>query len=180
MISQVTKLIVFVLATLAETLVAGEGWPQRAKRAWLIVEAKVVGEDKGDPAVEDNLLLLIGEKVYIAVDQNTANGHDYSAKPMLLEKGFKIEGVTRNDDTMIALASHKEGKRKLILTPSSDDEYLLRITFTEKVPNKYTLHMALKEVDQDSAKNRLKHILTVGELQGTIQMSSLNDWLARE
>ncbi len=55
-----------------------------------------------------------------------------------------------------------------------------RITFTEKVVNSYTMHLVLQSSDQKSAKNRLKRILAIGELQGSVQMRSLNDWLARE
>ncbi len=178
MFSNLSKFIVVLLAANSARLVADEGWPKAVERAWLITEAKVVGEDEGDPAVVDNLLLLVGQRLYIAMDQNTANGNDYSEKPMLLEKGFRIEKVTHNEDSTIAVARHKEGQRKLILTPSKNNQYLLRITFTGNVAHKYTLHFALKELDQNTAKSRLKTILSVGELEGNTQMGPLNAWIA--
>ena len=75
------------------------------------------GDDEDDPACVGNILLLIGQRLYLVLDQNTANNSDFSKLPVLLEKGYNVEEVMQTKDTTIALARHKEGKRKLILTP---------------------------------------------------------------
>jgi hypothetical protein len=143
-------------------------------------EAKGPGDDEDDPACVGNILLLIGQRLYLVLDQNTANENDFSKSPVLLEKGYYFEEVIQNKDTTIARARHKEGKRKLILTPASDGNYVLRITFTDKVVNDYNLHFVLQTVDQKSAKERLRKILAIGELQGNIQMKPISKWLVNE